>query len=61
MTTNSRLDGEEFLRAAVQGPARVSAVQYDFNEDDQALSDLAHDRVNGGAVLINPRVRDLRP
>jgi propanol-preferring alcohol dehydrogenase len=56
VTANTRLDGEEFLRAAAQVPVRVSAVPYDFEDADRALSDLAHDRVNGAAVLVNSSI-----
>jgi len=55
VTANTRLDGEEFLRAAAQVPVHVSAVPYGFDEADLALSDLAHDRVTGAAVLVNSR------
>jgi propanol-preferring alcohol dehydrogenase len=54
VTANTRVDGEEFLRAAARVPVRVSAVPYEFEEADRALSDLAHDRVNGAAVLVSP-------
>ena len=53
VTANTRQDGEEFLRAAAQVPVRVSAVPYGLDEADRALSDLAHDRVTGAAVLVN--------
>lgn len=53
VTANTRDDGNEFLEAAARVPLRVSAVRYEFEEAAQALRDLAHDRVNGAAVLIN--------
>ncbi len=53
VTANTRRDGEEFLRAAAQVPVHVSTVPYPFDEADRALSDLAHDRVTGAAVLVN--------
>jgi len=31
----------------------VSTVAYDMDQANQALVDLAHDRVDGAAVLIN--------
>ena len=34
-------------------PVQVSAVPYALADADQALRDLAHDRVNGAAVLVN--------
>jgi hypothetical protein len=33
---------------------RATTVAYGFDQADEALADLAHDRVNGAAVLINP-------
>ncbi len=53
VTANTRADGEAFLRAAAEIPLRVSAVPYDMEDADRALSDLAGDRVNGAAVLVN--------
>ena len=53
VTANTRQDGEEFLRAAAHVPLHVSTVPYPFDEADRALSDLAHDRVTGAAVLVN--------
>ena len=32
----------------------VSATSYAFDDANEALRDLAHDRVNGAAVLIAP-------
>jgi alcohol dehydrogenase, propanol-preferring len=54
VTANTRADGEEFLRLAAQIPIQVSTVAYRLNQANHALSDLAHDRVNGAAVLVNP-------
>ena len=54
VTANTRADGEEFLRLAAQIPIQVSTVAYRLIQANQALSDLAHDRVNGAAVLVNP-------
>ena len=53
VTANTRQDGDEFLRAAAQVPVRVSTVAYPLDRADRALADLAHDRVNGAAVLVN--------
>jgi alcohol dehydrogenase, propanol-preferring len=53
VTANTRADGEAFLRAAAEIPLRVAAVPYDLEDADLALSDLAADRVNGAAVLVN--------
>jgi alcohol dehydrogenase, propanol-preferring len=52
VTANTRTDGEEFLAAAARFGIRVSAVPYPFEAADQALVDLASDRVNGAAVLV---------
>ncbi len=54
VTANTRADGEEFLGLAAQIPIRVSTVAYGLDQAHQALVDLAHDRVNGAAVLLNP-------
>ena len=56
VTANTRDDGEEFLRLAAQVPVQVSTVAYAMDHADEALIDLAHDRVNGAAVLRNPGV-----
>jgi propanol-preferring alcohol dehydrogenase len=53
VTANTRSDGEEFLERAARIPVRVSVVRYSFDHADEALSDLAHDRVTGAAVLVD--------
>ena len=53
VTANTRRDGEEFLELAAQIPVRVSTSAYRLDQADEALADLAHDRVNGAAVLVN--------
>jgi len=53
VTANTRDDGREFLEAAARIPVRVSSVAYPLGQADLALADLAHDRVNGAAVLVN--------
>ena len=53
VTANTRNDGEEFLERAARIPVRVSTVPYSFDHADEALSDLAHDRVTGAAVLVD--------
>jgi propanol-preferring alcohol dehydrogenase len=52
VTANTRRDGEAFLAEAARIGLRVSAVPYPMAEADVALRDLAHDRVNGAAVLV---------
>ena len=54
VTANTRQDGTEFLEAAAAISIRVSTVAYPMDQANHALSDLAHDRVNGAAVLIAP-------
>ena len=54
VTANTRADGEEFLAAAARIPVRATTVAYGFDRADRALADLAGDRVNGAAVLVNP-------
>ncbi len=51
VTANTRADGEEFLTVAAAIPIRPTTTPYPLEEADQALADLAHDRVNGAAVL----------
>jgi alcohol dehydrogenase, propanol-preferring len=53
VTANTRNDGTEFLEAAARIPVRPTTVAYDMDQADHALTDLAQDRVNGAAVLIN--------
>ncbi|MBK5289413.1 MAG: zinc-dependent alcohol dehydrogenase family protein [Acidimicrobiia bacterium] len=50
-TANTRRDGEEFLALAARIPLRVEATEYPLDAADQALRDLAADRVVGAAVL----------
>lgn len=52
VTSNTRADGEEFLRLAGRLPLAVSIRPYGFAEADQALVDLAADKINGAAVLV---------
>jgi propanol-preferring alcohol dehydrogenase len=54
-TANTRRDGEELLALATKVPLRVETTAYPLERADEALRDLAHDRVTGAAVL---RVRD---
>ena len=53
VTANTRADGVEFLETAERVPVHVSTMAYDMGQADRALVDLAHDRVDGAAVLIN--------
>jgi alcohol dehydrogenase, propanol-preferring len=52
VTANTRRDGEEFLAEAARVGLRVAATPYPMDHADTALRDLAHDRVNGAAVLV---------
>ena len=52
VTANTRADGVAFLERAAAIGIRVSAVPYPFAQADRALADLAHDRVDGAAVLV---------
>ena len=54
VTANTRQDGHEFLEAAAALPVRVSTVAYGMDRANRALADLAHDQVDGAAVLVNP-------
>ncbi len=51
VTANTRRDGEEFLAVAADIDLHVETTAYPLAAADRALSDLAHDRVNGAAVL----------
>ncbi len=52
VTSNTRQDGRDFLRFAAEHHLHVQTQPYDFENADQALADLAADRVNGAAVLV---------
>jgi propanol-preferring alcohol dehydrogenase len=52
VTANTRADGEEFLAIAAAASLRVVTTPYGFTRADEALVDLAHDRVEGAAVLV---------
>jgi propanol-preferring alcohol dehydrogenase len=52
VTSNTRQDGRDFLAAAARIGIRVTVTRYPMSRADQAIADLAADRVNGAAVLI---------
>ena len=52
VTANTRQDGTEFLALAAAIPVRVQTTPYPLDRANDALSDLANDRINGAAVLI---------
>lgn len=51
VTANTRQDGEDFLARAAAIRVHVSTVPYPFERAADALADLAHDRVDGAAVI----------
>lgn len=51
VTANTRRDGEELLRLAPRLGVWATTTAYPLEGAQEALSDLAHDRVNGVAVL----------
>jgi propanol-preferring alcohol dehydrogenase len=53
VTANTRRDGEEFLAEAARIGVHVTTSPYPMERADEALRDLAHDRVNGAAVLVS--------
>jgi propanol-preferring alcohol dehydrogenase len=53
VTANTREDGIELLEIAARIHIRVHTVRYPMSEANRALSDLAHDRIEGAAVLVN--------
>lgn len=52
VTSNTRQDGREFLALADRIGIQVTVTPYPMSRADQALTDLAADRVNGAAVLV---------
>ena len=52
VTANTRDDGRLLLWTAGHIHMRVSATPYPFEAANQALQDLAHERVTGAAVLV---------
>ena len=52
VTANTRADGEEFLAVAERIDIQVHTEAYPLGRADEALADLAHDRVTGAAVLV---------
>ncbi|MDX3852370.1 zinc-dependent alcohol dehydrogenase family protein [Streptomyces sp. AK02-01A] len=52
VTSNTRQDGRDFLALAERIGIRVTTSPYPLSRADQALADLAGDRVNGAAVLV---------
>ncbi|HZY77548.1 MAG TPA: zinc-dependent alcohol dehydrogenase family protein [Jatrophihabitantaceae bacterium] len=53
VTANTRTDGEEFLALAERFGIRATTTAYPMTEAPRALSDLAHGRFGGAAVLHN--------
>jgi propanol-preferring alcohol dehydrogenase len=52
VTANTRQDGRDFLALAARIGLQVTTTPYPLDQADRALRDLAHDRVNGAAVLL---------
>jgi propanol-preferring alcohol dehydrogenase len=52
VTSNTRQDGRDFLALAERVGIQVTVSPYPLSRADQALADLAADRVEGAAVLI---------
>jgi len=53
VTANTRDDGRAFLEIAARVGVRTTVSPYHWDEANRALSDLAHDRVEGAAVLTD--------
>ena len=53
VTANTRDDGREFLEIAARIGVTATVRRYPWLRADEALRDLAHDRVNGAAVLVD--------
>ncbi|HEY2949488.1 MAG TPA: zinc-binding alcohol dehydrogenase family protein [Micromonosporaceae bacterium] len=52
VTANTRADGRAFLAAAGEHRLDVTVTPYPLDRADEALADLAADRINGAAVLV---------
>ncbi|TXL92764.1 zinc-dependent alcohol dehydrogenase family protein [Streptomyces sp. IB2014 016-6] len=52
VTSNTRQDGRDFLALAERIGIQVTVSPYPLSRAEQALADLAGDRVNGAAVLV---------
>ncbi|MGW4587460.1 zinc-binding alcohol dehydrogenase family protein [Amycolatopsis thermoflava] len=52
VTANTRRDAREFLDFAGEHHLRIVTTAYSLDQADQALADLAADRVTGAAVLV---------
>jgi propanol-preferring alcohol dehydrogenase len=52
VTANTRADGHDFFEVAARHRLRVTTSPYPLDRADQALADLAADRVSGAAVLV---------
>jgi propanol-preferring alcohol dehydrogenase len=52
VTANTRADGRALLETAPRIDMHVTTTPYPFERANEALRDLAHDRVNGAAVLV---------
>lgn len=52
VTSNTRVDGREFLRFAADHPLRVTTHEYPLSAADSALGDLKAGRFDGAAVLV---------
>ena len=52
VTSNTRADGDDFLRLAAAMRISVRTTRYALDQADAALHDLAHDRLTGAAVLV---------
>jgi propanol-preferring alcohol dehydrogenase len=55
VTSNTRADGEELFRLAAALGVRASVSRYPLARADEAIADLATDRVRGVAVLTTDR------
>jgi propanol-preferring alcohol dehydrogenase len=52
VTANTRDDGRELLSEAARAGVRPHTTTYPLQDANQALQDLAHDRINGTGVLV---------
>jgi propanol-preferring alcohol dehydrogenase len=53
VTANTRQDGRDFLEIAAKIGIKATVHRYSFGDADRALSDLAHERFSGAAVLVD--------
>ena len=52
VTANTRQDGQELLKEAVQARVKIHTTTYALEDANKALQDLKQDQINGTGVLM---------